>query len=515
MLNVASGGAAEREASDVAVKPVGDPSDFFAVTTEMPAPWRLNASRKIWLGESSLMFIPLSLEPDASGLLDAPDYDGDIMIRVVDLRGLTVSEQTAHGFVPRYTRDSSEVLADVRELMLEVRSRGESALLDHAERFDGVRPSSLVVEESTLRAARNGLDRDVRKALEESVERVRAASEEMLPKPHTTRYHAGGSVTTRYVPVARAGVYVPGGKAVYPSSVVMNVVAAQVAGVQEIVVVSPAQREFAGAIHPTIAAVAAVLGVTEVYAMGGASAVAALAYGVPEIGLAPVSMITGPGNAYVAAAKREVQGLVGIDSEAGPTEIGIIADDTANPEFIAVDLISQAEHDERAQAVLITTSAELAERVLKAVERRVPDVKHRERVSRALEGEQSALMIVDSLGDAVVMSNAIAPEHLEVMVEDPSVILPLLTNAGAIFVGDYTPVSVGDYAAGSNHVLPTGGTAKFSSGLSPLTFLRTQQVVEYDKDALGSIAETVITLSGAEDLPAHGDAVSERFRDEN
>lgn len=436
------------------------------------------------------------------------------MMRLVDLRGVQLTAANARSFVPRLESDSDDIRSSVRELIADVRGRGAAALLDHADRFDGVRPPVLRLDEETLRKARNSLDPTIRRALEVSIERVRVASEDVLPSPVVTRFHSGGSVTMRYLPVSRAGVYVPGGKAVYPSSVIMNVVAAQVAGVPEVALVSPPQKDWDGSIHPTIAGAADLLGITEVYAMGGAGAIAALAYGVPEIGLAPVSMITGPGNAYVATAKSELRGVVGIDSEAGPTEIGIIADDTANPEYVAADLISQAEHDERAQAVLITSSVELAERVQASLKRRLPTVENVDRVSSALEGQQSAILVVDSLEDAVILSNALAPEHLEVMVEVPDSILPRLVDAGAVFVGDFTPVSAGDYSAGSNHVLPTGGTARFSSGLSPLTFLRSQQIIEYDKEALESIAEYVVALATEEALPAHGEAVRERFRED-
>jgi histidinol dehydrogenase len=284
--------------------------------------------------------------------------------------------------------------------------------------------------------------------------------------------------------------------------------------VEEIVVVSPPQKEFDGHIHPTIAAAAHLLGITEVYALGGAGAVAALAWGVQEIGLAPVSVITGPGNRYVATAKRLVHGVVGIDSEAGPTEIGIIADETAHPEFIAADLISQAEHDELASAVLITPSYELATRVERALQRQVAVTAHRERVTVALSGQQSGIFVVDSLLHAIEISNALVPEHLEIMVEDPEPVVEAITNAGAIFIGDYTPVSAGDYLAGSNHVLPTGGTGRHSSGLSPATFMRSQQIVEYDKSALTAVADKIVLLAQAENLPAHGDAVTVRLSEE-
>ncbi len=293
----------------------------------------------------------------------------------------------------------------------------------------------------------------------------------------------------------------------------MNVVAAQAAGVPDIVVVSPPQKEFEGLPHPTILAAAELLGITEAYAVGGASAIALLAWGVPDLGCEPVAVITGPGNQFVAAAKRHVTGQVGIDSEAGPTEIGIIADETAHPEFVAADLISQAEHDELASAVLVTPSMELAQRVEAALERQVSTTNHRERVTTALAGEQSAILVVDTLEKATDVANALAPEHLQIMVESPDETLAAIRHAGAIFVGDYTPVSAGDYLAGSNHVLPTMGGARFTSGLSPLTFLRSQQVVEYDKAALGQVADAIVALAEAENLPAHGDAITARFSD--
>ena len=435
------------------------------------------------------------------------------MIRIDDLRGLALTASNTHNFVPRVRSGVTEVDTAVQDLMAEVKAEGSIALKRHALAFDGVSVDDLRVSASALKAALSGLDKAVKAALEESIRRVRAASDDAVPQTSTTTYNAGGTVTTRYVPVDRAGLYVPGGKAVYPSSVVMNVVAAQAAGVRDIVVVSPAQKEYGGLPHPTILAAAELLGVTEVYAMGGASAIAALAWGVPDVGLLPVSVITGPGNRFVTAAKRLVRGQVGIDSEAGPTEIGIIADDTAHPEFVAADLISQAEHDELASAVLITPSMELATRVEAALGRQVPATHHVQRVQTALTGEQSAILVVDSLDIAIDLANALAAEHLEIMVERPDDVVPRIRHAGAIFVGDYTPVSAGDYLAGSNHVLPTAGGARFSSGLSAMTFLRSQQVVEYDKAALGRVAESIVALAQAEDLPAHGDAVTTRFHD--
>ena len=440
-------------------------------------------------------------------------YDGLEMMRLVDLRGMNITRNSAPSFVPRVSVGVSEVEAVVSGLLAEVKREGSAALIRQAKDFDGVTDVQLSVSEKDIRAAAKKLDRATKNALLESIRRVRAASEDSLPAASRTEYHTGGSVATRYVPVDRAGVYIPGGKAVYPSSVVMNVVAAQAAGVKDIVLVSPGQDQCEGQIHPSILAAADLLGVTEVYAMGGAGAIAALAYGVAEIGLEPVDVITGPGNQYVAEAKRQVKGIVGIDSEAGPTEIGIIADDTAHPEFVAADLLSQAEHDELASVVLITTSHELASRVEHALTRRLSATKHHERAGVALMGEQSGVILVDSLEHLYLMANAYAPEHLSVMIENPEDVLPHIRHAGAIFIGPYTPVSAGDYAAGSNHVLPTDGSARFSSGLSPQSFLRSQQVIDYDKAALAQIRDAVVTLANAEDLPAHGEAIEARFSD--
>jgi histidinol dehydrogenase len=435
------------------------------------------------------------------------------MIRITDLRGMNITRDTAAGFVHRAGSDSADLTERVAELMNQVRREGEAGLRDQATSFDAVSGHHIAVDPGYLSSSAAGIDTELRDAMEEAIRRVRLASDDMVPQGSVTRYHSGGSVTTRWVPVRRAGVYVPGGKAVYPSSVIMNVVAAQSAGVTDIVVVSPPQSDCGGMIHPSIAAAAHLLGVTEVYAMGGAGAIAALAWGVPELKLEPVSVITGPGNQFVATAKRLVHGVVGIDSEAGPTEIGIIADDTAHPEFVAADLISQAEHDELATAVLITTSMELATRVEGALRRQVSSTTHSERVIAALTGEQSAIFVVDSLEHAVFLSDAFAPEHLEIMVENPNDLVEDITDAGAIFIGDYTPVSAGDYLAGSNHVLPTGGAGRHSSGLSPATFLRSQQVVEYDKSALGRVSDKIVTFAEAENLPAHADAIRQRFAD--
>ncbi|MDX2026645.1 histidinol dehydrogenase [Microcella sp.] len=433
------------------------------------------------------------------------------MMRTLDLRGRTLSAADLLALVPRAASDVGSAVDAVDALIRDVRERGSVALSDQAERFDRVRPAAIRMSAESLRAAEAALDPAVRTALEHAIDRVRRTSAAQVPAEQVTEVAPGARIVQRWQPVARVGLYVPGGKAVYPSSVVMNVVAAQVAGVGSIALASPPQAEFGGSVHPTILGAASLLGVDEVYAMGGAGAIAALAYGVDDLGLEPVQVITGPGNLFVATAKRAVKGVVGIDSEAGPTEILIIADATARPDYVVADLISQAEHDELAGSVLVTDSADFAQSVREALPAAVAATRHRHRVEAALEGPQSAIVLVDDLTQAARFSNAYGPEHLEVQVADAQALLPLLDSAGAIFVGDHTPVSLGDYIAGSNHVLPTGGQARFASGLGAYTFLRPQQIIEYSRDALAEVADHVGALSDAEHLPAHGDAVRARF----
>ncbi|MDH2444693.1 histidinol dehydrogenase [Amnibacterium sp. CER49] len=433
------------------------------------------------------------------------------MLRTIDLRGSALDRATISARLPRAATDPGTAQAAVLPLIEDVRTRGEAALLEQAERYDGGRPPALRVPADEIRAAVDALESRVRTALELAVERVGAASRAQLPQPAETRLGAGAVVTQRWQPVRRVGLYVPGGKAVYPSSVVMNTVPAQVAGVRGIAIASPGQRAFGGRVHPVILGAAGLLGVDEVYAMGGAGAIGAFAHGVPAVGLEPVDVVTGPGNVFVAAAKRALAGRIGIDAEAGPTEILVVADATADAGLVAADLVSQAEHDEMAAAVLVTDSAELAAAVAARVEELAGRTHHARRVREALRGEQSAVVLVDDLAAAVAVSNAYAPEHLEVQTADPAALVPRLTEAGAVFVGPSTPVSLGDYLAGSNHVLPTGGTARFSAGLSVRPFLRQQQVVEYDRDALAEARPHVRALADAEDLPAHGDAIDARF----
>lgn len=431
------------------------------------------------------------------------------MLQTIDLRGRTLSASELLAAVPRAEMAREAALTAAAQIVHDVAARGEQALREQAERFDGVADHAVRVPASHLDEALAELAPEVREALDEAIVRVRTASAAQVPPPTTTELAPGARVVQRWQPVRRVGVYVPGGKAVYPSSVVMNVVPAQVAGVSVVALASPPQREFGGRIHPVILAAARLLGVDEVYAMGGAGAIGALAYGVPSLDLDPVDVVTGPGNNFVAAAKRAVAGLVGTDAEAGATEILIVADDSAQPALVAADLISQAEHDEQASAVLVTPSAELAERVSVELTVRQPRTRHAERVAAALSGPQSAIVLVDDIDQAIAFSNAYAPEHLEIHLSEPRV--DEFVNAGAVFVGDHAPVSLGDYLAGSNHVLPTGGQARYAAGLSASTFLRPQQVIEYDRAALAEVRDAIVTLARAEALPAHGEAVEARF----
>ncbi|WP_405837560.1 histidinol dehydrogenase [Streptomyces platensis] len=438
------------------------------------------------------------------------------MISRIDLRGDALPEGGAlRDLLPRAEFDVEAALEKVRPICEDVRHRGTAALIDYARRFDGVEIERVRVPAEALRDALDGLDPAVRAALEESIRRARIVHREQRRTDVTTKVVPGGTVTERWVPVERVGLYVPGGLAVYPSSVVMNVVPAQEAGVEGIAVTSPPQKapfnsEWGGGRpHPTILAACALLGVDEVYAAGGAQAIAMFAYGTDEC--LPVNLVTGPGNIYVASAKRLLKGRIGIDAEAGPTEIAVLADATADPEHVAADLISQAEHDTLAAAVLVTDSAELADAVDEALKRQVAATKHIERITEALGGRQSATVLVDGIDEGLRVVDAYGAEHLEIQTADATAVAARVRNAGAVFVGPYAPVSLGDYCAGSNHVLPTGGCACHSSGLSVQSFLRGIHVVDYSRDALAEVAHHVVTLAEAEDLPAHGAALKARF----
>ncbi|MFG2112537.1 histidinol dehydrogenase [Streptomyces sp. NPDC048718] len=442
------------------------------------------------------------------------------MISRIDLRGEALPEGSAlRDLLPRAEFDVEAALEKVRPICEGVRHHGAAAVIDYGEKFDGVRPASLRVPAEALARALEELDPAVRAALEESIRRARMVHRDQRRTTHTTQVVPGGTVTEKWIPVTRVGLYVPGGRSVYPSSVVMNVVPAQEAGVEGIAVSSPPQKEFDGLPHPTILAACALLGVDEVYAAGGAQAIAMFAYGTEgargtagEPGCAPVDLVTGPGNIYVAAAKRLLKGRIGIDAEAGPTEIAILADDTADPAHLAADLISQAEHDPMAAAVLVTDSAELAEATEAELKAQVAASKHvDDRIVPALAGRQSAIVLVDGLEDGLKVVDAYGAEHLEIQTANAAAVADRVRNAGAIFVGPWAPVSLGDYCAGSNHVLPTGGCACHSSGLSVQSFLRGVHIVDYTRDALADVAHHVVTLAEAEDLPAHGAAIKARF----
>ena len=438
------------------------------------------------------------------------------MLQTIDLRGQTLSTSRLRRVLPRGGTDVSSVMGTVTPLVEEVRTGGVAAALDYGQRFDGVRPEAVRVSSKDVEKAAAELDPTVRAAIEESIARVRAVHADQKPAAHTTSLAPGATVTEVFRPIERVGLYVPGGKAVYPSSVIMNAVPAQEAGSEAMVVASPPQKEFGGLPHPTVLATCHILGVDEVWAVGGAQAIALLAYGddAPATGedaLDPVDMITGPGNVFVAAAKRAVRGVVGTDAEAGPTEIAVIADDSAAPVFVALDLISQAEHDPMAASVLITASPQLAQAVDAEVEQRYTATTNAERAAEALRGEQSGIVLVDDIDAAIAVANAYAAEHLEVHTVDARAVAERIRHAGAIFVGDYSPVPLGDYTAGSNHVLPTSGTARFSGGLSTHTFLRPVNIIEYDRAALGEVADNVIAFAKAEALPAHGEAIAARF----
>ena len=433
------------------------------------------------------------------------------MLQRIDLRaGLG----TLRGVPPRAAVDIGGAVTSVGPLIQDVRERGAVAVLDASERFDGIRPARLRVPADVIAAAAEVVSAPVRAALTESIARARVGHTAQLPTSTVSTIAPGGTVTQRWVPVRRVGLYVPGGLALYPSSVVMNVVPAQVAGVRAIAVTSPPQLDNDGWPDRNVLAACALLGIDEVYAAGGAQGIALLALGAVDVDgtvIEPVDVITGPGNVYVTAAKRLLRGTVAIDSEAGPTEIAIIADDSADPNHVAADLVSQAEHDPLAASVLITTSVALADAVDVLLSQRSSTTKHQERVQEALTGRQSGTVLVSSLADAIEVADAYAAEHLEIQTRDAATVAGRISNAGAVFVGPYSPVSLGDYCAGSNHVLPTGGSARYSAGLSAVTFLRQMQVIDYSREALADAMPHVLALSAAEDLPAHGEAVAARF----
>lgn len=432
------------------------------------------------------------------------------MIRRIDLRGAaTTGPVDYRAAVPRADFDIEAAIPAVHAICEAVRTRGVEAIQDFSRKYDGVELDDIRVPVAALTDALDRLDPAIRAGLEESIRRLRATCEAELEHDVTTDLGPGARVTHRKVPVGRVGLYVPGGLAPLVSSVLMNVVPAQVAGVPSIALSSTPQKDFGGLPHPTILAACALLGVDEVYAVGGAQAIAMFAYGTGPC--ARVDLVTGPGSIYTVTAKRLLKGQVGIDSEAGPTEIAILADDTADAAFVAADLVSQAEHDPLAASVLVTPSERLADEVEAELDKQVYATKHTERIRTALGGPQSAIVLVDDLEQGLAVVDAYAAEHLEIQTVDAASYAARVRNAGAIFVGPHAPVSLGDYCAGSNHVLPTGGCACHSSGLSVRAFTKSVHVVDYSREALAEVAGHVVTLAEAEDLPGHGAAVRVRF----
>ena len=432
------------------------------------------------------------------------------MIRTLDLRGRHLSKAEINREIPRARLDVETAMVAIAPILERVKNGTEETLRQLAQEFDGVKPVDIRVPQSALDQALAQLDPEIRAALELSISRIRKVHLDQVRTDKTVQVVDGGSVTEKWIPVDRVGLYVPGGRAVYPSSVMMNVVPAQIAKVPSIAVASPPQSEFGGLPHPTILATCALLGITEVYAVGGAQAIALFAYGIEGF-CEKCDLVTGPGNIYVAAAKRALRGVIGIDSEAGPTEIAILADESAYASDVAADLISQAEHDPIAAAVLVTTSPELATEVEAELKKRVAVTKHSDRITTALAGIQSAIVLVDSVSQGLDVVNAYAAEHLEIQTRNAAQDAQQIRNAGAVFIGRFAPVSLGDYSAGSNHVLPTGGCACHSSGLSVQTFLRGLHFISYDQKSFTDIAPTVVTLANSEDLPAHGEAMTVRF----
>jgi len=434
------------------------------------------------------------------------------IIRFLDLSGKKISAETINHDLPRASLDIDSAVDSIRPLVEAVRTQGSAAIQAIALERDGIDVLPIRVSELELSNALSNLDAQLRSSLEVAISRVREVSLAAMPAGFEVDLSDGAQVSQRWQPIDSVGLYVPGGKAVYPSSVIMNVVPAQIAGVSQLAIATPGQAAFGGRPHPTVLATAELLGVKDVYTIGGPAAVAAFAFGLPAIGLAPVSLVTGPGNLYVAAAKRLLRGVIAIDSEAGPTEIMVIADSSANASFVAADLISQAEHDENAAAVLVTDSAELIQAVRVALDQQVSLSLNKARILEALAGRQSALVLVSDMSAAASLANLYATEHLSLQTGQNEAILTKISNAGAIFMGSYSPVSLGDYLAGSNHVLPTGGQARSSSGLGVHTFLRPQQVIKYTETALSVVANNVVAIADSEGLEAHAEAIKIRFQ---
>jgi histidinol dehydrogenase len=430
------------------------------------------------------------------------------MARFLDARAADFAE--AFAALLSVKREMEEdVVGAVRAIIAEVRARGDQALIDYSARFDKVEltPATLRLSDAEIASAREHCGREALAALDVAARRIEDYHIRQIPEDASYTDEVGARLGWRWTSLDSVGLYVPGGTAAYPSSVLMNAVPAKVAGVKRLVMVTPASG---GAINPLVLEAARRAGVSEIYRVGGAQAVGALAYGTETV--APVDKIVGPGNAYVAAAKREVFGKVGIDSVAGPSEILVIADSANDPEWIAADLLSQAEHDASSQSILITDDAGFARKVEAAVERALALLPRRA-IAEASWRDYGAIIVVGALADAASLADRIAPEHLEIATADPEALFARIRHAGAVFLGRYTPEAMGDYIAGPNHVLPTARTARFSSGLSVLDFMKRTTLLAMTADSIAKLGPDAIVLAEAEGLDAHARSVAARLNE--
>ena len=424
------------------------------------------------------------------------------MIKIMKRSEVELSEILYRG----EAQSSDKIEAIVADILENVKQNGDKAVLEYAEKFDGVKLASLKVTAEEIDAAYAAADPEFIKTLEMSAENIAAFHEKQLHNGFTMTDKAGVILGQKYTPIERAGLYVPGGTAAYPSSVLMNAIPAKIAGVSEIIMVTPPSKD--GSVNPAILTAARVAGVTSIFKMGGAQAVGALAYGTESV--PKVDKIGGPGNIFVATAKRRVFGLVDIDMIAGPSEILVLADDTSNPVYVAADMLSQAEHDKMASAVLVCDSEALANAVSDELERQIPLLPRAE-IARASIDNNGKIIIADNLDEGIEIANAIAPEHMEVCVDEPFGMLNSIKNAGSIFLGKNVPEALGDYFAGPNHTLPTSGTARFSSPLSVDDFVKKSSYIYYTKEALGAVQSRIVDFANREGLQAHGKSVAIRF----
>ncbi len=427
-------------------------------------------------------------------------------MRIIKVEDRGKIKEQMDELLKRSESDQSDIEKTVKDIIDNIKKRGDEALLEYTEKFDGVELADIKVTKEEVTAAREAVGEEFLEILEEAAANIKEYHECELEETWMKEFRPGVRLGQKITPIGRVGIYVPGGKAGYPSTVLMDSIPAVVAGVESIAMVTPPLKD--GRVDPYILAAASVAGVDEIYKVGGAQSVAALAYGTETI--APVNKIVGPGNIYVATAKKQVFGKVAIDMIAGPSEIGILADENAKKEIIAADLLSQAEHDEMAASILVTTSSKFAEEVKEEVYRQIELLPRQEIMTKSIDN-YGTIFVANTKEEAVDIMNEVAPEHLEVLFEDAESFVDSIKNAGAIFIGQFTPEPVGDYFAGPNHTLPTSGTAKFSSPLGTYDFFKRSSLLCYEKDALERIAEKVQSFAEKEGLFAHSNAVKKRF----